>query len=170
MVNAVIETPRGSRNKLSFDHRCNLFKLSTMLPQGSTFPYDFGFVPSTLAPDGDPLDVLVLMEEPVPAGCLVEARVIGVIEAEQTETKKGKQKVTRNDRIVAVAEKSQAYGHLVSLKQMEARMLEQVQNFFIHYNQQHGKTFKVLSVGGPKRALKLVERSMQEFESQAKAA
>lgn len=62
-IHVVIETPRGSRNKVSFDEDLGVFRLKKVLPEGMSFPYDFGFVPSTLADDGDPLDVLVLMDE-----------------------------------------------------------------------------------------------------------
>ena len=80
---AVIETPKGSRNKFDYDPDSNLFMLGGLLPEGMMF--DFGFIPSTLADDGDPLDVMVLMDAPVHAGCLIEVRLIGIIHAKQTE-------------------------------------------------------------------------------------
>src|SRR3954463_14122202 len=88
LLNVVVETPKGSRNKYSFDEESGLFVLKGVLPSGAYFPYDFGFIPSTKGGDGDPLDVLVLMDEPAFPGCLLSARLIGVIEARQTE--KGK--------------------------------------------------------------------------------
>src|SRR5215210_6607135 len=97
-LNVIIETPKGSRNKFDFDEELGLFKLGGVLPAGAVFPFDFGFVPATRGGDGDPLDVLVLMDEPAFVGCLVPARLIGVIEAEQTE----EGKTTRNDRLIAV--------------------------------------------------------------------
>ena len=84
-VLVVIETPKGSPNKLTFEPRYGTFVLKGVLPAGAVFPFDFGFVPSTRADDGDPLDVLVLMDAPVYPGCIVPSRLIGVIEAEQTE-------------------------------------------------------------------------------------
>src|SRR6185437_12740388 len=63
-VTVIIETPKGHRNKFKYDEQQNVFKLSGVLPVGSSFPYDFGFIPSTKAPDGDPIDVLLLMDEP----------------------------------------------------------------------------------------------------------
>src|SRR5947209_2197127 len=95
----VIETPKGSRNKYAFDEMKGLYKLKKVLPLGTLFPFDFGFVPSTLGDDGDPLDVLLLMDEPVFPGCLVAARLLGVIEAEQTEDGE----TERNDRLIAVS-------------------------------------------------------------------
>src|SRR5215211_5913119 len=85
VVNVVIETPQGRRSKFTYNEKLKIFELSKVLPAGMVFPYDFGFVPNTEGEDGDPLDVLVLMDEPVFTGCLVQARLIGVIEGEQTE-------------------------------------------------------------------------------------
>ncbi len=83
-LNVIIETPKGSRNKFKFDEKLGIFTLKHVLPLGAVFPFDFGFIPSTRGEDSDPLDVLVLMDEPAFAGCLVPARLLGVIEAEQT--------------------------------------------------------------------------------------
>src|SRR6201987_2304457 len=82
---AIIETPKTRRNKFDYDPESNLFKLGGLLPEGMMFPFDFGFIPSTLGGDGDPLDVMVLMDEPAHVGCLVDVRIIGVIEAKQIE-------------------------------------------------------------------------------------
>src|SRR5215208_6835365 len=84
-LNVVIETPKGNRNKFKYDEQRGLFKLGGVLPRGAVFPFDFGFIPSTLGGDGDPLDVLILMDEPAFTGCLVPSNLLGVIEAEQTE-------------------------------------------------------------------------------------
>jgi inorganic pyrophosphatase len=96
----------GSRNKYSYDPDCDCMELSTVLPGGMIFPYDFGFIPSTLGEDGDPLDILILMEAPVVPGCIVRTRVIGGIEAKQKE-KGGSW--TKNDRLIAVATHAQTY-------------------------------------------------------------
>src|SRR6478752_7036546 len=107
-VRVVIETPKGSRNKYAFDSEDRTFSLKKVLPEGMSFPYDFGFVPSTLAEDGDPLDVLVLMDEPGRTGCLVECRIIGAICGEQSDD--GKK--TRNDRLIGVAIPSHTHSNL----------------------------------------------------------
>src|SRR5579863_10166141 len=96
---AVIETPRGKRNKFNYDPSSGLFMLGGLLPEGMAFPADFGFVPETLGADGDPLDVIVLMDAPAHVGCLLEVRLIGVISAEQTEDGK----TTENDRLIGAA-------------------------------------------------------------------
>ena len=87
-LNVIIETPKGCRNKYAYDKNHRVFVLKTVLPNGMVFPFDFGSIPGTEAEDGDPLDILILMDEPAFTGCLIEARLIGVIEATQTE--KGK--------------------------------------------------------------------------------
>jgi inorganic pyrophosphatase len=82
-LRAVIETPKGSRNKYTYDTDSDAFELATVLPEGMSFPFDFGFIPSTLGDDGDPVDVLLLMDAPVPPGCMLKCRLIGVIEARE---------------------------------------------------------------------------------------
>src|SRR5690242_4249841 len=83
LTNVVIECPKGSRNKYKYDEKLGLFKLSKVLPMGAVFPFDFGFIPSTRSEDSDPLDILVIMDEPGSVGCLLKVRLLGVIEAEQ---------------------------------------------------------------------------------------
>src|SRR5665213_2483210 len=92
---AIVETPKGSRNKFDYDPDSNLFKLGGLLPDGMMFPFDFGFIPSTLGDDGDPLDILVMMDAPAHVGCLIDVRIIGLISAEQSQD--GKK--TTNDRL-----------------------------------------------------------------------
>src|SRR6188768_2642774 len=104
-VHIVIDTPRGSRNKLKWDEKLGVLKLSHILPAGAVFPFDFGFVPGTRGADGDALDVLVLTDEPFVPLCLVQARLIGVIEAEQTQDGE----TFRNDRMLAVTTNSHLY-------------------------------------------------------------
>ena len=81
--NAIVETPKGHRNKYKYQERLDGFVLHGVLTPGAVFPFDFGFLPGTVGGDGDPLDILVLLDEPVYPGCVVPVRLIGVIEAEQ---------------------------------------------------------------------------------------
>src|ERR1700691_1170739 len=85
LVQVIIETPSGSRNKFAYDPDQGIFALKKVLPAGMVFPYDFGFLPQTMAPDGDPVDVLVLMDEPAFPGCAVKARLIRGIEGEKAD-------------------------------------------------------------------------------------
>ena len=82
-LHAIIELPQGSRNKLKWDVAAGTFRVTDSLPAGMSFPFDFGFIPGTKAEDGDPEDVLILMDAPAYPGCLVTITLLGVIEAEQ---------------------------------------------------------------------------------------
>jgi inorganic pyrophosphatase len=159
-LNVVIETPKGSRNKFNYDDKLGLFKLGGVLPSGAVFPFDFGFVPSTVGGDGDPLDVLVLMDEPAFTGCLVRVRLVGVIEAEQTE-RDGE--TERNDRLIGVAAKSRLHRKVRSLGSLSPVLLEEIEHFFVSYNEFKGKEFKPLGRFGPARARKLVEEGVRRF-------
>ena len=152
-LNVIIETPKGSRNKFDYDEEYKVFKLGGVLHAGASFPFDFGFVPSTEGGDGDPLDVLVLMDEPTFVGCLVSARLIGVIEAEQTE----EGETTRNDRLIAVASESRNHRHVNSLDDINENLMAEIQHFFVSYNAIKGKEFKPRGRFGPDRAQKVVE-------------
>lgn len=142
----IIETPKGRRNKFDYDSEYKMFALGGLLPEGLAFPFDFGFVPSTQGDDGDPLDVMVLMDEPAHVGCLVDVRIIGVIEAEQTEGKKS----TTNNRLIGVAIHSYSHENLSSLSEVNKSLLDQVDEFFISYNKSRGKKFRVTGRHGPK--------------------
>src|SRR5260370_24168071 len=102
LFQVVVEAPKGSRNKYAFDPDHRVFELKKVLPAGMAFPYDFGFLPSTKGRDGDPLDVLVLMDEPAFPVCVLNFRVIGVIEGDQVNKKKKQ----RNNRMVAIEAKN----------------------------------------------------------------
>src|SRR5213076_3217998 len=116
-LNVVIDTPKGCRSKFAFDLKRKAYVLRSVLPHGTVFPFDFGSIPGTVADDGDPLDALVLMDEPVFIGCLVETRLLGVIEAEQIEA----DKTERNDRLIAVAAESHTNGTLKSLQKLDSK-------------------------------------------------
>ncbi|MDQ1559727.1 MAG: inorganic pyrophosphatase [Pyrinomonadaceae bacterium] len=161
-LRVIIETPQGSRNKFDYDAELGLFKLGGVLPAGAVFPFDFGFVPSTLGGDGDPLDVLVLMDEAAFAGCLVEARLIGVIEAKQTE-RDGE--TTRNDRLVAVASSARNHRDVRSLAQLSENLLDEIEHFFVSYNEMKGKRFEPLGRFGAERAGRVVEEGARRFRA-----
>jgi inorganic pyrophosphatase len=176
VLNAIVETPKNSRNKLKFDPEHKLFKLKTLLPVGAVFPFDFGFIPSTIAEDGDPIDVLILMDEPVAVGTLIEVRLVGIIEAEQTEKTKTGEETTRNDRLIAVSSVSYNYSDVRSVRDINGNLMNEIEHFFLSYNESRGKKFKILGRHGPKRALELVKeaekrkRKAEKNSSQKKAA
>jgi len=156
LLQIIIETPKGCRNKYSFDIEQKIFVLKAALPSGMSFPYDFGFVPQTLADDGDPLDVLVLMDEPAFPGCALMGRLIGVIQGEQLSPKADP---VRNDRLVAVAETTHMYAKFKRLKDMPKQALKEIEEFFVNYHKLQGKRYKLLGIKGEKTALTAIEKA-----------
>lgn len=156
IANVIVETPRGCRNRFKYDKKLGRFKLRAVLPAGAVFPYDFGFVPGTKAEDGDPIDVLLLMDEPAFAGCVVPSRLIGVIEAEQTENGK----TVRNDRVVAVAQNAHDYRDFRTLADLNENLLKELEHFFASYNEMKGGKFVFLGTRGPRRIRKLLEAAV----------
>src|SRR5437588_7701071 len=147
-LNVVIDTPIGCRSKFAFDMKSKAYVLKSVLPHGTVFPFDFGSIPGTVADDGDPLDALVLMDEPAFCGCLIDSRVVGVIEAEQSED--GKKE--RNDRLIAVAAKSQTHAEIKTLSDVSPALLKENEHFFIPYNQERRKKFRPIARQGSKQA------------------
>jgi len=155
ILQVIVETPKGSRNKYAFDPDQGIFALKKVLPAGMTFPYDFGFLPQTIADDGDPIDVLLLMDEPAFAGCAVRALLIGVIEEEQLD---GKKKV-RNDRIVAVAEANHMYANIRRLKDLPKQFLKELQEFFVNYHNLEDKKYRLLGCKEAAAAMTLIKQA-----------
>jgi inorganic pyrophosphatase len=155
---AIIETPKGYRNKFDYDSKSNLFMLGGLLPEGMMFPFDFGFIPCTLGDDGDPLDILVLMDAPAHVGCLIDVRLIGVIAAEQSQD--GEKET--NDRLLGVAIHSYDHEGLNTIADVSKTLLSQLEEFFVSYNKQRGKTFKITGTGGPRKAIKFVKKGMRK--------
>lgn len=150
---AIVETPKGRRGKLDYDPKADTFRLKTLLPDGMSFPLDFGFVPSTLADDGDPLDVMILADEPNPSGTLLDVRLIGVIEAEQIEH--GRKE--RNDRLLAAAAVSHLYAAIRSVEDLEPHFVDNLVQFWTNKDRLEGKEFHFIGVHGPSAAVDLVK-------------
>lgn len=157
-VPVIVETPRGSRAKLTFDFELGLLRLTKVLPAGFEFPFNFGSIPGTRAQDGDPLDMLLFLSGPVPAGTLIAARPVGVLEAEQTEDGK----TQRNDRLVGVAVESNGQ-RVRSIGDIDTRTRREYERFFEAYNSQAGKQFRSLGWFGPARAWKLIEGARKKY-------
>ena len=153
IVQVVIETPKGSRNKYAFDPEQKVFELKKVLPAGMMFPYDFGFIPRTKAEDGDPVDILVLMDEPAFPGCVLKCRLIGIIEAEQGD-KKDKE---RNDRIVGVEKDNHSFADIKHIDDLGKQFLRELEEFFVNYHELSGKKYQVIDVRGPGQARKRIE-------------
>src|SRR5580704_8803481 len=145
-LQVVIETPKGSRNKYAFDEKQRVFELKKVLPAGMNFPYDFGFLPSTLADDGDPTDVLVLMDEPAFPGCVLKCRIVGIIQGEQSD----KKKTERNDRIIAIEQDNHSYSSVKHVDDLGKEFARELEDFFVNYHKLTGKKYKILGLKGPK--------------------
>jgi inorganic pyrophosphatase len=156
VLRVVIETPKGSRNKFAFNADEHIFELKKVLPAGMAFPYDFGFVPSTEADDGDPVDVLVLMDEPAFPGCVLKCRPIGVIQGEQGN----KKKKIRNDRIIAVERDAHSWADIKTIGDLGKQFVRELEEFFVNYHRLSGEQYRVLAPKGPAHARKLVKSGM----------
>lgn len=155
ILQVVVETPKGCRNKFAFDPEQRVFTLRKVLPAGMAFPYDFGFLPRTIAGDGDPIDVLLLMDEPAYPGVVVPARLIGVIEGEQIEGKKK----NRNDRLLAVAEGNHTYANIQRIKDLDRHFLKELEEFFVNYHRLEGRQYKLLGCKGAGQAMRLIRQA-----------
>jgi inorganic pyrophosphatase len=157
-VRAIVETPRGGRSKFAYDPEIKAFRLHYLLPEGMAFPLDFGFIPGTKAEDGDPVDVLVLSDEPLPTGAVVKVRLLADIEAEQTDEKE----TVRNDRLLGVSEHTHLFAEVTSIEDLGPNFMDQLTSFFTNYNALRGRKFKVLKTQSAEAAVALIkERSGQ---------
>lgn len=164
-LTVVIETPKGSRNKFKYDEKTGLFRLGGVLPEGAVFPYDFGFIPHTQGGDGDPLDILLLMDEPVFTGCLVQARLIGVIKAYQKEVDKEE---VENHRLLAVSSESHGYQSIQKTGDLDSKLLDELEHFFISYNEIKGKEFRPTGRFGPDSAHRIISEGEILFKKAQK--
>jgi inorganic pyrophosphatase len=158
----IIETPKGSRNKYAFDPEERIFALKKVLPAGMAFPYDFGFIPSTLSGDGDPLDALVLMDEPAFPGCRLTCRIVGVIEGEQ----ESHGKTERNDRVICVEARNHSFTHVKRVEDLGDEFQEELEQFFVNYHELSGAKFRVLSMKGPAQGRRCVKQAVKAGKRQ----
>ncbi|WP_428331717.1 inorganic diphosphatase [Mucilaginibacter sp.] len=141
LVTAMVECPRGINHKLEYNPEEKHFRLSKILPAGLTFPFDFGFITDTRGEDGDPLDIIVVSEITSFPGIMIECRIVGSLAALQTE-RDGK--TMRNDRYIGIPVVSQLFSNVRDISDLTEAILNQMEAFFSNYNEQAGKTFKVL--------------------------
>ncbi len=154
-ITVIIETPRGSALKYTYEPDKHLFKLTKVLPAGMTFPFDFGLIPGTKGEDGDPLDILIISEFPTFTGCMMDCRIIGGIKAQQTE-RDGK--TFRNDRFIGIPVVSQLFSEIGSTEDLPQKIMEQLEAFFKNYNEQSGKQFKAIGNVSPAEAYELIQK------------
>ena len=153
-VTALIESPKGFHQKFDFDPEEQRFRLNKILPAGLMFPFDFGMIPGTKGEDGDPLDIVVIDENGTFPGCLIECRLIGALQAEQTE-RDGK--TVRNDRFLGIPIVSQIFPDINDLNQLPDNIINQLEHFFRNYNEQASKHFRVTARLNAVRAANLIK-------------
>jgi inorganic pyrophosphatase len=153
-INVVIEVPKGSDGKFKYDPKTGFFELHGSLPKGLLFPYDYGFIPSTLGEDGDPLDVVALVDPTLFCGCLVSASLIGLIKGTQ-KAEKGERRV-RNDILLAVHAESVTWKGVSRLSKLPSELLDQIEFFFAAYRTFQGKEFRPIARLGPREAKKVL--------------
>jgi inorganic pyrophosphatase len=154
-IPVIIETPKGSAFKYTYEPGKHLFKLTKVLPAGMTFPFDFGLIPNTKGEDGDPLDIIVIAEFESFAGCIMDCRIIGGIKAEQTE-RDGK--TLRNDRFIGIPVVSQLFADINSTDDLPKKIMDQLEAFFKNYNELSGKQFKSLGRMSSEEAYELIKK------------
>ncbi len=155
VLNVVVESTRGSAVKLKWDPELEAMTLSRPLPLGVTFPFEFGFVPSTCAEDGDPLDAAVLLDAPTTAGVVLRVRPIGIVRASQ----KGERGRVRNDRLVTVAQADRRRVHLKDVSDLPARERSEIERFFVAAVALEGKELELLGWGDARAARDAVAKA-----------
>jgi inorganic pyrophosphatase len=163
LVHVVVETPRGARAKLDFDAELKTFVLSKSLMLGLSYPYDWGFIPSTRAEDGDPLDAMVIHDAATCPGLVMRCKLVGVLQTLQ-QTKRNR---VRNDRIIAVPEDSHRERELRDVLELPPEVKEELKKFFVATDELQAKTLKFLGWQGPQEAKKLVRRCEKAFRKRA---
>ena len=152
-IHTVVETPRGSTCKLDFDPDLGVFTLAKPLMAGLSYPFDWGFIPSTKAPDGDPLDVLIIHDAATYPGLVLQCKPIGVLEVVQSS--KGKKE--RNDRVFVVPDRSPFEGDLQDIRRLPPRAIEELEKFFEATDALESKKLEFLGWRGPARAIKTIK-------------
>src|SRR3954464_15700869 len=160
-VHVVVETPRGSAAKLEFDPDLQAFTLSKSLMLGLSYPYDWGFIPSTKGEDGDPIDVLVLHDAATSPGLVLKCKIIGVLEVLQKES--GKQKI-RNDRLIAVPRDAHREKSQDDARELSKQVREEIEKFFVATDELDDKKLKFLGWKGPKTGEKLIDQAAKKFK------
>ncbi len=153
LINVLIEIPAGSRNKYEFDKDLNAFALDRVLYSSVQYPYDYGFVPNTLADDGDPLDGMVMIDQPTFPGCVIAARPIGMLLMIDGGD--------RDEKILCVPDKDPRYADVKSLRDVASHRLDEIAEFFRTYKNLEKKVTEILGWEDVDRVAPLVEQCVR---------
>lgn len=152
---AVIEIPKGSRNKYEYDKDMESFALDRVLYSSVAYPADYGFIPQTIYDDGDPMDILVLMDQPTFPGCIIESRPIGIMGMIDGGDKDYK--------ILAVAKEDPKYENIKDIEDVPSHLLDEIAEFFRTYKNLEGKEVEILSWENAEVAKKEAIRSIEMY-------
>ena len=166
-VHTVVEAPKGSLVKLKYDFKLGTFTVSRALPLGLSYPFDWGFIPSTKGPDGDPVDALVLHEGSTYPGVVLPCRPLGVVEMDEDDEQGRRQ---RNDRLIVRPCWPDRLGEFTQASELPARLREEVEQFFLSTTFFSAKNAKVLGWKGPEEALAMVNAGHQAYLESAQKA
>jgi inorganic pyrophosphatase len=158
-LNVIVESPRGATVKFKYDLELDRIVLSRPLPAGIVYPHDWGFVPSTRAADGDPVDAMIVWDGVSYPGVLVPCRAIGVLNVEQTNLKSGARE--RNDRLAVLPVTAPRFEAIASVFDLPERVRAELEQFFLAATFFEKKDVKMLGWEGPERARAFVEASLR---------
>ena len=164
-VHVFVETPTGSRDKFELSHEHGLFEWSLQMPAGLVFPFSFGFVPNTLAEDGDPLDIALLVDGRFPEGTIVKSRLIGVLAVTQDDDDDGEVE-TQNDRILAVPTLAQTYATVEDISDLRDSFHDELSMFFRSYNELIGRDVEIGRPLGRDAAYERLDRAIDRAKKQ----
>ena len=155
VVDALIEIPLGSKNKYELDKATGRIRLDRVLYAAMIYPAEYGIIENTLAPDGDPLDILVICSDPTFPGCIVPARVLGYLDMEDD----GK----LDYKLISVVDCDPRYDDVTQLEHLSPFVLKEIENFFSNYKILQGITVKVGQYHGKSDALKIIEECKKAY-------
>ena len=160
VVEAVIEIPKGSSNKYEYDEERGCFILDRCLFSPMFYPADYGFVPNTLAEDGDPIDILVLMKNPTFPGCMIESRIVGMFKMADD---KG-----MDEKLIAVPVNDPRYDEVYSLGHLSSHTEREFEHFFKEYKRLENKEVKIGGWYNVDAAIEALEKARKDYEDKKK--
>lgn len=155
-LDAIVECPKGSRNKIEWDEKIKAFRFSRMLFTSTQYPCEYGFVPNSLAKDGDPADILILTGEPTFTGCVIEVRPIGILRMIDGGVEDYK--------VLSVPVRDPHWSHVYKLEQVQQDRLNEIEHFFKVYKDLEQKKVKIKGWLKRKDAIKYIEKAQDAFK------
>jgi inorganic pyrophosphatase len=155
IVRMIVEIPQHSANKYEYDGELGVFRLDRALYSPLHYPGDYGFIPGTLAEDGDPLDVLVLVQQPSYPGVMIEVRPVGVLNMVDSSEK--------DQKVLAVPNRNPRYDQIHTMDQIFAHVKREIEHFFSIYKELEGKVTTMDGWGGPREARKAIQECRHRY-------